>query len=119
LNVSGGNILVGGLLVYSSSETLAIGDGSVNITSTLSIIDFNLTTDGGADSFTLAASSVVGQIKVIISKSADAGDFLELAPTNIAGVATLITFDAIGESVTLISDGTSWHVIGINGATIT
>ena len=65
---------------------------------------------------TLAASTVVGQIKVLVcigySNAADVD-----ITTTLGAVAT-ITFSAVGETVTLMNTGAGWAILAIgSGAT--
>ena len=46
----------------------------------------------------------------------DGGDGT-LTPSNLAG-GTTITFDAVGDTATLVFDGTNWNVAGISGAVV-
>jgi len=87
------------------------GPGAVNITSLATA--FTSTATGNA--LTLA-DGAQGQLKTIIYVAeAAGGDTGVLTPTNL-GSATTITFNAIGDSVTLQFAGTDWWVIGFRGA---
>lgn len=69
----------------------------------------------GADALTLADGEVPGQVKVIYMKT-DGGDGTLTPATFIGG--TTITFDAVGDTVTLLWQTEGWYVIGINGAVV-
>jgi hypothetical protein len=89
------------------------GAGAVNITSLATA--FTSTAAGNA--LTLA-DGAQGQIKTIIYVAeAAGGDTGVLTPTNL-GSATTITFNAVGDSVTLQFAGTDWWVVGLRGAAV-
>jgi hypothetical protein len=89
------------------------GPGAVNINSLATV--FTSTAAGNA--LTLA-DGAQGQIKTIIYVAeAAGGDTGVLTPANL-GSATTITFNAIGDSVTLQFAGTDWWVIGFRGAVV-
>jgi hypothetical protein len=89
------------------------GAGAVNITSLATA--FTSTAAGNA--LTLA-DGAQGQIKTVIYVAeAAGGDTGVLTPTNL-GSATTITFNAIGDSVTLQFAGTDWWVVGFRGAVV-
>ena len=89
------------------------GPGAVNITSLATA--FTSTAAGNA--LTLA-DGAQGQLKTIIYVAeAAGGDTGILTPTNL-GSATTITFNAIGDSVTLQFAGTDWWVVGFRGAVV-
>lgn len=69
----------------------------------------------GANTGTLADGEQ-GQLKTIVAPVVTAGSFV-LTPTNFNN-GTTITFDAAGESATLIWAAGSWHVLALNGATV-
>jgi hypothetical protein len=89
------------------------GPGAVNITTLTTA--FTSTATGNA--LTLA-DGVAGQIKTIVYVAeAAGGDTGILTPTNL-GSATTITFNAVGDSVTLQFIGADWWVIGFRGAVV-
>jgi hypothetical protein len=89
------------------------GAGAVDITSLATA--FTSTAAGNA--LTLA-DGAQGQIKTIIYVAEAAGaDTGVLTPTNL-GSATTITFNAVGDSVTLQFAGTDWWVVGFRGAVV-
>ena len=120
-----------GTLVFSNTPTLVTpvianggtgasgavqslsGPGAVNITSLATA--FTSTAAGNA--LTLA-DGAQGQLKTIIYVAeAAGGDTGVLTPTNL-GSATTITFNAVGDSVTLQFAGTDWWVVGFRGAAV-
>ena len=89
------------------------GPGAVNITSLATA--FTSTAAGNA--LTLA-DGAQGQLKTIIYVAeAAGGDTGVLTPSNL-GSATTITFNAVGDSVTLQFAGTDWWVVGFRGAVV-
>jgi len=89
------------------------GPGAVNITSLATA--FTSTAAGNA--LTLA-DGAQGQLKTVIYVAETAGgDTGVLTPTNL-GSATTITFNAVGDSVTLQFAGTDWWVVGFRGAVV-
>ena len=89
------------------------GPGAVNITT----LTTAFTSTGAGDALTLA-DGVAGQLKTIVYVAeAAGGDTGVLTPANL-GSATTITFNAVGDSVTLQFIGTDWWVIGFRGAVV-
>jgi len=89
------------------------GPGAVNITSLATAF----TSTGAGNALTLA-DGAQGQLKTIIYVAeAAGGDTGVLTPTNL-GSATTITFNAVGDSVTLQFAGTDWWVVGFRGAVV-
>ena len=89
------------------------GAGAVNITTLTTA--FTSTATGNA--LTLA-DGVAGQLKTIVYVAeAAGGDTGVLTPTNL-GSATTITFNAVGDSVTLQFISADWWVIGFRGAVV-
>jgi hypothetical protein len=89
------------------------GPGAVNITSLATA--FTSTAAGNALTLSDGAQ---GQIKTVIYVAeAAGGDTGVLTPTNL-GSATTVTFNAVGDSVTLQFAGTDWWVVGFRGAAV-
>lgn len=89
------------------------GPGAVNITSLATA--FTSTATGNALTLSDGAQ---GQLKTIIYVAeAAGGDTGVLTPANL-GSATTITFNAVGDSVTLQFAGTDWWVVGFRGAVV-
>ena len=102
----------GGTGASGSVQALS-GAGAVNITSLATA--FTSTAAGNA--LTLA-DGAQGQIKTVIYVAeAAGGDTGVLTPTNL-GSATTITFNAVGDAVTLQFAGTDWWVVGFRGAVV-
>jgi hypothetical protein len=89
------------------------GPGAVNVTQ----LTTAFTSTGTGDALTLA-DGVAGQLKTIVYVAETAGaDTGILTPANL-GSATTITFNAVGDSVTLQFIGADWWVIGFRGAVV-
>lgn len=102
----------GGTGASATVQSLS-GPGAVNITSLATA--FTSTATGNA--LTLA-DGAQGQLKTIIYVAeAAGGDTGILTPTNL-GSATTITFNSVGDSVTLQFAGTDWWVVGFRGAVV-
>jgi hypothetical protein len=102
----------GGTGASATVQSLS-GAGAVNITSLATA--FTSTATGNA--LTLA-DGAQGQLKTIIYVAeAAGGDTGVLTPTNL-GSGTTITFNAVGDSVTLQFAGTDWWVVGFRGAAV-
>jgi hypothetical protein len=89
------------------------GPGAINVTQ----LTTAFTSTGTGDALTLA-DGVAGQLKTIVYVAEAAGaDTGILTPANL-GSATTITFNAVGDSVTLQFIGADWWVIGLRGAVV-
>jgi hypothetical protein len=102
----------GGTGASAAVQTIS-GPGAVNITSLATAFS----STGVGNALTLA-DGAQGQVKTIIYVAeSGGGDTGVLTPANL-GSATTITFNAIGDSVTLQFAGTDWWVIGFRGAVV-
>jgi hypothetical protein len=102
----------GGTGASATVQSLS-GPGAVNITALATAF----TSTGAGNALTLA-DGVAGQLKTIVYVAeAAGGDTGVLTPTNL-GSATTITFNAVGDSVTLQFIGADWWVIGFRGAVV-
>jgi hypothetical protein len=111
--VTGALPVVNGGTGASATVQALSGPGAVNITSLATA--FTSTAAGNA--LTLA-DGAQGQLKTIIYVAeAAGGDTGVLTPANL-GSATTITFNAVGDSVTLQFAGTDWWVVGFRGAVV-
>jgi hypothetical protein len=111
--VSGALPVANGGTGASATVQALSGPGAVNITSLATA--FTSTATGNA--LTLA-DGAQGQLKTIIYVAeAAGGDTGVLTPANL-GSATTITFNAVGDSVTLQFAGTDWWVVGFRGAVV-
>lgn len=98
--------------IIGTVQTLS-GPGAVNITQ----LTTAFTSTAAGNALTLA-DGVAGQLKTIVYVAEAAGaDTGILTPANL-GSATTITFNAVGDSVTLQYIGADWWVIGFRGAVV-
>ena len=98
--------------IIGSVQNLS-GPGAVNVTTGTTAF----TSTGTGDALTLA-DGVAGQFKTIIYVAEAAGaDTGILTPTNLGG-GTTITFNAVGDAVTLQFVGSDWWVVGLRGAVV-
>jgi len=98
--------------VFGTIQSLS-GPGAVNITT----LTTAFTSTAAGNALTLA-DGAAGQLKTIVYVAeAAGGDTGVLTPTNL-GSATTITFNAVGDSVTLQFIGADWWVIGFRGAVV-
>jgi hypothetical protein len=93
-----------------SKITTSSGEGAVSVTGNIHEI-----TTTGADALTLA-DGTEGQVLFVVMVT-DGGDGT-LTPTNLAGNDTTITFDAVGDAVTLLFTNDEWYIVGQNGVTV-
>jgi hypothetical protein len=111
--VTGALAVANGGTGASATVQALSGPGAVNVTSIATA--FTSTATGNA--LTLA-DGAQGQLKTIIYVAeAAGGDTGILTPANL-GSATTITFNAVGDSVTLQFAGTDWWVVGFRGAVV-
>ena len=112
-----GNITVNSSATGYDTETIS-GAGASNAISTTEPISF-IDTSGGTASLTLANGSA-GQLKILTMTVAGNDATLTQANGNLdsTAVPTSIVFNAVGESVTLVSTGSAWIPISSLGATI-
>ena len=82
-----------------------------------SVVQFRAPAIGGATAVTLADSPTQGFILVLTITTVAGGDSVVVTPENLAGYTT-ITFDALGETATLIFVATEWQVLAVTGATL-
>jgi len=106
-NGSGAIDLVGKVL--HSETTVSSGAGAVAVTGGIHEI-----TTTGADALTLA-NGTEGQVLYVVMV-ADGGNGT-LTPTSLAG-GTNITFDDVGDAVTLLYTAAAWYIVGQNGVTV-
>ena len=92
------------------------GDGAGKDAISIDTLVTLLNTSGGTSDLTLAAG-VVGQIKIISMHTAGNDATLDASDGNLGGASSIV-FNAIGESVTLLYNGTKWAIVGQYGVTI-
>lgn len=98
-----------GYVKYTQTPQGLTGAGAVSLTTQITYINTT-----GANALTLA-DGVQGQTKQIVMRQ-DLGDGT-LTPTNLAG-ATTITFNDVGDTVSLMFLDGEWHIMGYYGVTI-
>ena len=102
----------------SASETItgAGGSNALDDDIEVSLLD----TSSGTASLTLSAGRFVGQRKIIIMTVAGNNATMTQSNGNLnsTNVSSSILFNAVGESVILIYNGSNWNVVSVNGATI-
>lgn len=108
LSVAGDTTIAGLLYLTGTPQTLT-GAGAVNLTTKVTLL---VTT--GANALTLAAGTT-GQIKIITMKT-DGGDGT-LTPTGLRG-GTTITFNDVGDTVTLMYVDSAWIILSNFGCTV-
>ena len=85
-----------------------VGNGAISPSCYLT----RLTSNGNAVAFSLAAGSVVGQLKkIILTASQDVGNEANLTIANIAGGDGVFEFNKVGDVLELMWNGTAWRVI--------
>ena len=108
LTVTGTSTFNNKIIINSSAEDG--GDGvAIPLTNHATFIQ-----TGGAETSTLGAGTE-GQIKVIVME-ADNGDMVTTVTNAAWGGSSIITFDAVGDAVTLQYIDSKWYCIGNNGA---
>ena len=102
----------------SASETITGAGGSNALDNDIEVSLLN--TASGTASLTLSAGRFVGQRKIIIMTVAGNNATMTQSNGNLnsTNVSTSIVFNAVGESVVLIYNGSNWNVVSSNGATI-
>jgi len=98
-----------GMLALSSVNTVNSSAAIPTTTST------TLLSIGGSLTGALGAGTN-GQIKTIICTVRSSGSYV-CTPSSLNGSNTTITFDAVGESATLIYHDSEWNILSLNGAT--
>jgi hypothetical protein len=100
---------VRGHVRYTQNPQNLTGAGAVSTPTQLTYVNTT-----GANALTLA-DGVQGQTKQIVMRQ-DLGD-ATLTPTNLAGAST-ITFNDVGDTVSLMFLDGEWHIMGYYGVTI-
>jgi hypothetical protein len=95
--------------VLHSDTGVVTGAGALDIT-----VSINEIVTTGADALTLADGQE-GQIMFVVMKT-DGGDGT-LTPSNFTGGST-ITFDSVGDTVTLLFTNGAWFIVGQNSITV-
>ena len=107
-------VTTGGGTVKSGIQDIVAGLTSTAADLTKTVITVGA--DGGGDIVTIA-NGTAGQILYLIDE--DATGTLTITPATFNNSNTSITFDALGDSVTLIyTTGTGWTIVGQNSITL-
>lgn len=109
------NLFIGGALI-GDVETVSgdsTGKDAISVDTLITFLD----TSGGTSDLTLAVGTT-GQFKVLTMTVAGNAAVLDTADGNLVAAIATITFDAVGESVLLLFNGTEWAAVGSIGATI-
>ena len=109
-----GNLIASGTIVQDATTTTT-GAGAVAITGTI----HEITTNGIGNALTLADGTEGQLLRIVYVAEGGGTDTAILTPSNLAGSATIITFNAIGDAVTLLFTAGTWFVVGANGAVTT
>ena len=102
----------------SASETITGAGGSNALDDDIEVSLLN--TASGTATLTLSAGRFVGQRKIIIMTVAGNNATMTQSNGNLnsTNVSSSILFNAVGESVVLVYNGSNWNVVSSNGATI-
>ena len=102
----------------SASETITGAGGSNALDDDIEVSLLN--TASGTASLTLSAGRFVGQRKIIIMTVAGNNATMTQSNGNLnsTNVPSSILFNAVGESVILVYNGSNWNVVSVNGATV-
>lgn len=102
----------------ASNETITATSDGVAASILLRTTYMVTNDDNDLDIITLA-DGVIGDEKVFVLKTINAGDSLKIAPATPSGF-TQITFadSEVGAGCIMSFDGTSWHIFANNGGTI-
>ncbi len=104
---------IGGVFLTSGTTTSS-GAGAVAITGTI----HEITTTGTGDALTLANGAEGQIIQAVYVAEGAGGDTAILTPTSLGGADTTITFNDLGDSVTLLFTAGAWYVRGSKDAVI-
>ena len=109
---STGAIIPASETVTCSAANPGVGVASLSTKTTFVVTD---ATGASADTLTLAAGTA-GQEKIITLKTDAETTGLKVYPS--AYASTDILLEDAGDSILLVSDGTTWYLTGNNGGTI-
>ena len=108
-----GLVNISGSLVLAGIQDIAAGGTTTAVVLTNQVITVGA--DAGGDIVTIA-NGTAGQVLVLICE--DATGITTITPATFGG-GTSITFNALGETITLVyTAGTGWNVVGGNAYTI-
>lgn len=109
----------GAIIPASETVTCSAANPGVGVASLTTKTTFVVTdaTGASADTITLAAGTA-GQEKIITLKTDAETTGLKVTPTTFASATTDVLLEDAGDSVHLVSDGTSWILVSNNGGTL-
>ena len=113
LTLPNGDVIASKKIIFDGTTTTS-GAGAVAVTGSI----HEITTTGTGDALTLADGTEGQTLRVVYVAEGAGADTAVLTPTNLAGTPTTITFNAIGDAVTLLFTASTWFVVGINGAVV-
>lgn len=108
-NIDGDVALSGVLSLKGTPQTLT-ASGAVSLTTAITLF-----TPAASLAATLADATKEGQIKVLVQTNATANTVV--TPTTPSGFATL-TFNAAGDTATLIWTNSKWNILSVNSVAI-
>lgn len=101
------DIIVNGRVIEDGT-TASSGPGAVAVTGRI----HEITTTGTGDALTLADGAEGQRMSVVYVAEAAGADTAIVTPTNLAGAATIITFNAIGDTAEMLFTAGNWFVMG-------
>jgi hypothetical protein len=94
-------------VIAGVSQAITTDAQAVSVANYLTTLDAS----GANTQSTMAAGSVVGQLKKVTVTGAPGGNTCDIDYTNSAGGAATITYNNVGESTLFLFDGTGWVVL--------
>jgi hypothetical protein len=109
----------GAIIPDSETVTCSAANPGVGVASLTTKTTFVVTdaTGASADTLTLAAGTA-GQEKIITLKTDAETTGLKVIPATFASATTDVLLEDAGDSILLVSDGTSWVLVSNNGGTL-
>lgn len=105
------NIDIASTFVTSGTTTTS-GAGAVAITGSI----HEVTTTGAGNALTLVDGAEGQVLRVVYVAEGGGGDTAILTPTNLGGADTTITFNDLGDAVTLLFTAGAWYGAGVKDA---
>ena len=108
--------------LYLKADSVALtqaATGSLDVTTSYITFTADVSTNAGNVALTLPDGTIPGQIMVLNTVTADAGDFFTITITSaIDSNHDEIVLNADDEQATLLWNGEAWIVLSLDGATI-
>ncbi|KKL18930.1 hypothetical protein LCGC14_2470600, partial [marine sediment metagenome] len=98
--------------IIFNSTTVTAGAGAVAITGAI----HEITTTGIGDALTLVDGLEGQRLNVVYVAEGGGGETAILTPTNLAGADATITFNNLGDTVTLLFTAGAWYGVGVKDA---